>query len=156
MIPVHLTLSVVVQLLRHDQLVMTPMDYSPPGCSLQWIFQTWILGWVAISFSRGSSWPRDQTHVWWHNFPITDKFHELMHTYSSSQKRLPCMRTRIYQTTRCSSDNDGCPTEAMLCPEKPFELVGSSFWGKGASEGNQYLVIRPLRSWGWNQSLGNR
>ena len=26
-------------------------------------FQAWILEWVAIPFSRGSSWPRDWTHV---------------------------------------------------------------------------------------------
>ena len=60
-------------------------------------------------------------------FPIIGKFHELMHPYSCSQKWLPCMRTRIYQTTRCSSDNDACPTEAVLCLERPFELVGFSF-----------------------------
>ena len=39
------------------------MDYSPPGCSFHGIFQASILGWVAISFSSGSSWPRDQNHV---------------------------------------------------------------------------------------------
>ena len=38
-----------------------PMDYSPPGSSGHGIFQTRILEWVAISSSRGSSWPRDQT-----------------------------------------------------------------------------------------------
>ena len=27
------------------------------------ILQARLLQWVAISFSRGSSWPRDQTHV---------------------------------------------------------------------------------------------
>ena len=40
-----------------------PMDCSLPGPSVIGIFQTRILGWVAITFSRGSSWPRDQTHV---------------------------------------------------------------------------------------------
>ena len=34
------------------------MDYSPPGSSVQEIFQARILEWVAISFSRGSSQPR--------------------------------------------------------------------------------------------------
>ena len=38
-----------------------PMDYSLPGSSVHEIFQAWILEWVAISFSRGSSGPRDQT-----------------------------------------------------------------------------------------------
>ena len=39
------------------------MDCSPPGSSVHAIFQERILEWVAISFSRGSSWPRDQTLV---------------------------------------------------------------------------------------------
>ena len=40
-----------------------PMDCSPPGSSVHRVFQTRILEWVAISFSRGSSWSRDQTHI---------------------------------------------------------------------------------------------
>ena len=40
-----------------------PMDCSPPGSSVRGIFQARILEWVDISFSRGSSWPRDRTHV---------------------------------------------------------------------------------------------
>ena len=40
-----------------------PMDCSLPGSSVHGIFQARILEWVAISFSRGSSWPRDQTRV---------------------------------------------------------------------------------------------
>ena len=39
-----------------------PMDYSLPGSSVHGIFQTRILKWVAISFSREFSWPRNQTH----------------------------------------------------------------------------------------------
>ena len=39
------------------------MDYSPPGCSVPGILQTRILEWVAIPFSKESSWPRDQTRV---------------------------------------------------------------------------------------------
>ena len=40
-----------------------PMDCSPPGSSIHGIFQARILEWAAISFSRGSSRPRDQTLV---------------------------------------------------------------------------------------------
>ena len=36
-----------------------PMDCSPPGSLIYGIFQAWILEWVAISFSRGCSPPRD-------------------------------------------------------------------------------------------------
>ena len=40
-----------------------PMDCSLPGSSIRGIPQARILEWVAISFSRGSSPPRDQTWV---------------------------------------------------------------------------------------------
>ena len=40
-----------------------PVDCSPPGSSVQGILQERILEWVAISFSRGSSQPRDRTRV---------------------------------------------------------------------------------------------
>ena len=40
-----------------------PMDYSLPGSSVYGIFQARVLEWVAISLSRGSSQPRDQTRV---------------------------------------------------------------------------------------------
>ena len=40
-----------------------PMGCSPPGSSVHGILQARILRWAAISFSRGSSQPRDQTHV---------------------------------------------------------------------------------------------
>ena len=39
------------------------MDCSLPGSSLHGILQARVLEWVAISFSRGSSWPRDWTLV---------------------------------------------------------------------------------------------
>ena len=40
-----------------------PMDCSLPGSSVHGIFQARILEWVAISFSRRSSWPRNWTQV---------------------------------------------------------------------------------------------
>ena len=40
-----------------------PMDHSLPGSSAHGILQARILGWVAISSSRRSSWPRGQTGV---------------------------------------------------------------------------------------------
>ena len=51
-----------------SRLVVCPalcnfMDGSPPGSSVHGIFQARILEWVAISFSRGSSWPRDRTCI---------------------------------------------------------------------------------------------
>ena len=40
-----------------------PMDYSLTGSSVQGILQARILKWVAISFSRESFQPRNQTWV---------------------------------------------------------------------------------------------
>ena len=40
-----------------------PMDCSPPGSSVHGILQARILEWVAIPFSRRSSWPRDRPRV---------------------------------------------------------------------------------------------
>ena len=40
-----------------------PMDCNPPGSSVHSILQAGILEWVAMPSSRGSSPPRDGTHV---------------------------------------------------------------------------------------------
>ena len=39
------------------------MDYNPVGSSVYGIIQARILEWVAISYSRGSSWPSVQIHI---------------------------------------------------------------------------------------------
>ena len=56
-------LVVVVWLLSHAWLFCDPMDCSLPGFSVHGISQARIQAWVAISFSRGSSWPRGWTHI---------------------------------------------------------------------------------------------
>ena len=58
---------VVAQLLSHVWLFVTPMDCSPPS-SVH--LQARILEWVAIPFSRGSSWCKDRTGV----SSIADRF----------------------------------------------------------------------------------
>ena len=48
------------------QLCLTlcdPVDYSPPGSSVRGILQAMILKWVAMPFSRGFFWSRNQTCV---------------------------------------------------------------------------------------------
>ena len=52
--------------MKDTQLCLTlcdPMDCSLPGSSICGILQARILQWVAISFSRGSSQPRDWSRV---------------------------------------------------------------------------------------------
>ena len=56
-----------------------PMDCSPPGSPVHGILQARILEWVAISFSRGSSQPRDRTPVSY----IAGRFFTIVHKRDS-------------------------------------------------------------------------
>ena len=57
-------LDLWVSEIAHSCLTLcNPMDCSLPGSSLHGILQARVLEWVAISFSRGSSWSRDRTWV---------------------------------------------------------------------------------------------
>ena len=47
------------------QTLCATIDRSPPGSSVHGILQARMLEWVAVSSSRGSSWPRDWTWVSW-------------------------------------------------------------------------------------------
>ena len=50
----------------HAQLCLTlcdPSDCSPPGSFVHGISQARVLEWVAISYSRGSFWPRHRTGI---------------------------------------------------------------------------------------------
>ena len=58
-----LVLVAIVLIAPSCPTLCVPMDYSPPGSSVHGILQARILEWVAISCSRGSSQPRDQTCV---------------------------------------------------------------------------------------------
>ena len=56
-------MSLLLSLLLKSCLTCDPMDCSPRGCSVHGISQARILEWVDISSCRGSSQPRDQTHI---------------------------------------------------------------------------------------------
>ena len=59
----HLWKIVKVFVAQSCPTLCNPMDCNPPGSSVHGILQARILEWVAIPFSRGFSWPRDQTPV---------------------------------------------------------------------------------------------
>ena len=56
-------LSMTVLVAHSCPALGNPMDGGLPGSSIHGIFQVGILEWIAIPFSRGSSWPRDCTHI---------------------------------------------------------------------------------------------
>ena len=55
--------TVCVLVTQACQTLCDPMDCTQPGSSVHGLLQARILEWVAISFSRGSSQPRDGTGV---------------------------------------------------------------------------------------------
>ena len=57
--PIYYTCVCVCLVSLLSQILCDPMDCSPPGSSVNGILQARILQWVGISFSRGSSRPRD-------------------------------------------------------------------------------------------------
>ena len=92
-----------------------PMDCSPPGSSIHGIFQARILEWVA--YSRGSSWPRDWTHVsccfcigrwvlyhWatWEALCKTLTKQKMEGLYSWLWKTLGCLTSRVGNIPECT------------------------------------------------------
>ena len=55
--------AVLSGLSRVQLFVTLRMDCSPPGSSVHRILQARILEWAAIPFCRGTSQPRDRTHI---------------------------------------------------------------------------------------------
>ena len=57
------SLGLRANLLQSCPTLSDPMYCSPPGSSVHGILQARMLEWAAMPSSRGSSQPRDQTHV---------------------------------------------------------------------------------------------
>ena len=68
-----------------------PMDCSPPGSFAHGIFQTRILEWLAISSSRGSSQPRDQTCVSW----VSCIGRQILYHWATQEPNLECTQCSI-------------------------------------------------------------
>ena len=76
---VNYSTNVCVLVAQSCPILCNTMDCSPLGSSVHEISQVRILQWVAIPFSRGSSWPRDWTRVSW----IAGRFFTLWATRES-------------------------------------------------------------------------
>ena len=59
----HFVSTVLCSVAQSCPALCGPMDCSPPGSSVHGVSQARILEWVAVSYSRGSSRPRDWTRV---------------------------------------------------------------------------------------------
>ena len=89
---------------------------SPPGSSVHGISQARILEWVAISFSRGSFWPRDQTQV----FCIADRFSTVWATSLLTYLLTIIWYYRYLGTCKCSSEKAMAPHSSTLAWKIPW------------------------------------
>ena len=103
------------------------MDCSPPGFSVHEISQRRILEWVAISSSRGSSWPRSQTG-------ISCIARQMLHHLATWEAPCVCANTQSFspvglfealQTTACQAPlNSGMGCHFLL--QGTFPTQGSN------------------------------
>ena len=85
-----------------------PMDHSPPGSSVHRILQARILEWVAIPFSRGSSWPRDRTQV----SCITGRFFIVWATWEAMKENF---QTKMRQMSGCNLKKTSQFWDRLIC-----------------------------------------
>ena len=81
-----------------------PMDYSPPGSSVHGIFKARILKWVAISFSRESSRPTNQTCLF---YLLLYHWRHLKGRRAPSQMKPSCLLARSW--AHALVEQAGCP-----------------------------------------------
>ena len=114
------------------------MDGSPPGSSVHGILQARIPEWAAISFSRGSSQPRDQTCISWGSC-FADRFfsteppgkalvNETNHTTQSMTTALmPILllgeNLRVSQSPSPTSTSLSVPSSVLSPPSPPLSLL---------------------------------
>ena len=131
-----------------------PMDCSLLGSSVHGTLQVRTLEWVAIPFSRGSSRPRDWTHISWVSC-ISGRFFTISATREASHPHLPSPPP-LTGTFFKMHDNDtlhkvtvpvswpkiflkgGCKSYS----ENGFEAEGRLFRRKTAIAPYKYLLIK--------------
>ena len=80
------------------------MDYGPPRPSVHGILQARILEWAVISFSRGSSWPRDRTCIYYigrQSLYCWATREAYTHTHTHTHKYIYSMRRQMVMVLSC-------------------------------------------------------
>ena len=121
------------------------MDHILPGSSIHGMLQARILEWVAMAPSRGSSWPRGQTHISLLQFScsaMSDTLwpHGLQHT------RLPCPSS----TPRACSNSS--PSSCWCHPTISSSVVPFSFCLQSFPPSESFPMSKLFASGG--QSIG--
>ena len=107
------------------------MDCSPPDFSVHGISQVRILEWVANSFSRGSSQPRDQTH-------ISCIGRQVLYHWATREAPL--------WTAAAAKLLQSCPT---LCNPKGSSPSGSPIPGILQAKTLEWVAISFSNAWKW-------
>ena len=106
-----------------------PMDCSLPGSSVHEILQARILEWVVIPSSRGSSRPRDQSHVSY----VSCIGRWVLHHWCHLGSHMETQETQVRSLGREDPLEEGLETHSsILAWEIPGQrsLVGYSPWGR--------------------------
>ena len=106
-----------------------PMDCSPPGFSIHGILQVEILEWVAISISRGSSWPRDQTQV----SCLAGRFFTIWATKEASSLCLAISNWIMEKMNRLNFTTERTSLYRLTPPSEKMRI----FWATRAQEFHQ-------------------
>ena len=118
------------------------MDCSLPGSSVHGIFQAIVLEWIAISFFRGSSQPRDRTQV----SRIIDRCftvwatREVLSKRSQTQKATPCTIPCVWHSRKGKSK--GTENIRMAAKGWRWGLTGTGYGDlAGVGGGLFYRVV---------------
>ena len=109
---------------------MTPRTVAFQAPLVYGILQARILKWVAIPFSRGSSWPRNQTQV----SCIADRFFT------------PEPLGKIHAAKSAAKSLQSCPT---LCDPMDCSLPGSPVPGILQARTLEWVAISSSNAWKW-------
>ena len=103
------------------------MDCSLPGSTVHGILQARILERVAISFFKGPSWPRDQTHV---SF-------SLLNCQAGSLSANATWETPYIYIYMLCLETQSCPT---LCDSKDCSPPGASVYGDSLGKTLEWIA----------------
>ena len=142
--------------------IWDPIHCSLPGSSVHGIFQARILEWIAIFFSRGSSWPRNQTQVscvagrffidWAMREARRPRFNSWVGKIHWRKDRLP---TPVFLGFPCDSDgkesacNAGDLGSIPGMGRSPGERKGFPLQYSGLENSMDYTVHRVTKSQTW-------
>ena len=105
------------------------MDCSLPGSSVHGIFQAIVLEWIAISFSRGSSQPRNRTQV---SRIVRQTLYHLSHQGSAND-------TTLLKSLSGSLSHSEAKSKSLSWPQVPV-------WSGYPPPSSLLALLHPLRA----------